>query len=87
MGLLGLNQYIQPINSSTVCLQLVFTILLCTPSVPKKSVVFYFQTSCLIIRLIQIFYINIIYFVMTYFIIKDTLIIIYLFYNLHKNFE
>jgi hypothetical protein len=27
------------------------------------------------------------YFIMTYFIIKDTLIIIYLFYNLHKLFE
>ena len=53
----------------------------------EKSVVFYFQTFCLTIRLIQIFCINIIYFVMTYFIIRDTLIIIYLFYNLHKNFE
>ena len=54
---------------------------------PKKSVVFYFKKSCLIIRLIQIFYINIIYFVMTYFIIRDNLITIYLFYNLHKIFK
>jgi len=46
-----------------------------------------FQTSCLTIHLIQIFCINILYFVMTYFIIRDTLIIIYLFYNLHKFFE
>jgi hypothetical protein len=53
----------------------------------KKSVVLEFQTYCLIIRLIQIFCINIIYFVMTYFIIRDTLIMIYLFYNLHKIFK
>jgi hypothetical protein len=33
------------------------------------------------------FFINIIYFVMTYFIIRDTLIMIYLFYNLHKIFK
>ena len=33
------------------------------------------------------FYINIIYFIMTYFIIKDILILIYLFYNLYKIFE
>jgi hypothetical protein len=33
------------------------------------------------------FCINIIYFVMTYFIIRDILIMIYLFYNLHKKFE
>jgi hypothetical protein len=32
-------------------------------------------------------YINIIYFVMTYFINKDTLIMIYLFYYLHKNLD
>jgi hypothetical protein len=38
--------------------------------------------SCLTVRLIQNVYINIIYFVMTYFIIRDTLIIMYLFYNL-----
>jgi hypothetical protein len=50
---------------------------------PKKSVVLEFQTSYLTICLI----INIIYFVMTYFIIRYTLIIIYLFYNLHKIFE
>jgi hypothetical protein len=54
---------------------------------PKKSVVLEFQTSCLTIRLIQIFFINIIYFVITYFIIRDPLIIIYLFYNLHIIFE
>jgi hypothetical protein len=53
----------------------------------KKSVVFYLQTSCLIIRLIQFFLINIIYFVITYFIIRYILIMIYLFYNLYKNFE
>jgi hypothetical protein len=47
----------------------------------------YRYLSGLTIRLIQIFYINIIYFVMTYFIIRDTLIIIYLFYNLYKIFE
>jgi hypothetical protein len=35
----------------------------------------------------SIFFINIIYFVMTYFIIRDPLIIIYLFYNLYKIFE
>ena len=39
------------------------------------------------ICLIQKFYINIIYFVKTYFIIRDTLLMIYLFYNLHKIFE
>jgi len=50
----------------------------------KKSVVLEFQTSCLIIRLIQNFYINIIYFVKTYFIIKDILLMIYLFYNYIK---
>jgi len=33
------------------------------------------------------FYMNIIYFVKTYFIIRDTLVMIYLFYNLHKIFE
>jgi hypothetical protein len=33
------------------------------------------------------FFINIIYFVMTYFIIRDPLIMIYLFYNLHRIFE
>jgi len=54
---------------------------------PKKSVVLEFQTSYFIIRLIQIFYINIIYFVKTYFIIRDTLLIINLFCNLHKIFE
>ena len=57
---------------------------------PKISDVFYFQISCLTIRLIQnfkIFIINIIYFVKTYFIIRDILIIICLFYNLHKNFK
>ena len=53
----------------------------------KKSVVLEFQTSYLIIRLIQNFYINIIYFVKTYFIIRDTLLMIYLFYNLHNIFE
>jgi len=53
----------------------------------KKSVVLEFQTSYLIIRLIQKFYINIIYFVKTYFIIRDTLLMIYLFYNLYKIFE
>jgi len=54
---------------------------------PKKSVVLEFQAFCLIIRLIQNFYINIIYFVKTYFIIRDTLLMIYLFYNLYKIFE
>jgi len=54
---------------------------------PKKSVVLEFQTSYLTIRLIQNFYINIIYFVKTYFIIRDILLVINLFYNLHKNFE
>jgi len=54
---------------------------------PKKSVVLEFQTSYLIIRLIQFFYINIIYFVKTYFIIRDTLLMINLFCNLHKIFE
>jgi len=54
---------------------------------PKKSVVLEFQTSYLIIRLIQIFYINIIYFVKIYFIIRDTLPMTNLFYNLHKIFE
>jgi hypothetical protein len=54
-----------------------------TPS----SVVLEFQTFYLTIRLIQNFYINIIYFVKTYFIIRDTLSIINLFYNLHKFFE
>jgi len=53
----------------------------------KKSVVLEFQTSYLIIRLIQNFYINIIYFVKIYFIIRDTLLMIYLFYNLHNIFE
>ena len=38
-------------------------------------------------RLIQNFYINIIYFVKTYFIIRDTLLMISLFYNLYKIFE
>jgi hypothetical protein len=52
----------------------------------KKSIVLEFQTSCLIIRFIPNFYINIIYFVKIYFIIKDILLIIYLFYNLHKIF-
>ena len=33
------------------------------------------------------FFINIIYFDMTYLIIRGTLIMIYLFYNLYKNFE
>jgi hypothetical protein len=37
-----------------------------------------------VVGLIQSFYINIIYFLMTYFIIKDTLIISYLFYYLNK---
>ena len=41
----------------------------------------------LIVHLIQIFYINIIYFVMTYFVIRDTLIMTYLFYYLRKTFE
>ena len=50
----------------------------------KKSVVLEFQTSCLIIRLIQNFYINIIYFVKTYFIIRDILLMISLFYNYIK---
>ena len=53
----------------------------------KKSVVSEFETSCLIIRLIQNFYINVIYFVKTYFIIRDTLLLIYLFYSLHKIFK
>ena len=53
----------------------------------QKSVVLEFQTSYLTIRLIQNFYINIIYFVKTYFIIRDTLPMINLFYNLHKIFE
>ena len=51
---------------------------------PKKSVFIYFQISCLAICLIQIFCINIIDFVMTYFIIRDILIMIYLFSNLQK---
>jgi len=54
---------------------------------PKKSVVLEFQTSYLTIRLIQNFYITNIYFVKTYFIIRDTLPMINLFYNLHKIFE
>jgi len=54
---------------------------------PKKSVVLEFQTSYLTIRLIQNFYINIIYFVKTYFIIRDILLMINLFCNLHKIFE
>jgi hypothetical protein len=41
-----------------------------------ESVVLDFVPSYLTVRLIQNFYINIIYFIMTYFIIKDTLIII-----------
>jgi len=53
----------------------------------KKSVVLEFQTSYLIICLIQNFYINIIYFAKTYFIIRDTLLMIYLFYNFYKIFE
>ena len=53
---------------------------------PEKSVVLEFQISCLTIRLIQIFYISIIYFVKTYFIIRYILLMIYLFYNLHKIF-
>ena len=54
----------------------------------KKVSFFYFQTPYyLTIHLIQIFYINIIYFVVTYFIIIDTLIMINLFYNLHKFFK
>ena len=44
-----------------------------------ENIVFYFQTSCLTVHLIQKIYINNIYFVMTYFIIRDTLIMIYLF--------
>jgi hypothetical protein len=51
------------------------------------GVVLGFQISCLTVRLIQNFSINIIYFVMTYFIIRDTSMMIYLFYNLHKIFE
>ena len=47
---------------------------------PKISDAFYFQISYLTIHFIH-FFINIIYFVMTYFIIRDTLIMIYLFYN------
>jgi hypothetical protein len=38
----------------------------------KISDVFYFETSCLTVCLIQNIYINIIYFVMTYFIIRYT---------------
>jgi hypothetical protein len=53
-----------------------------------ESVIFYlFSTSCLTAHLIQNFCINAIDFIITYFIIRDTLIIIYLFYYLHKNFE
>ena len=53
----------------------------------KKNVVFKFQTSYLTICFIQNFYINFIYFVKTYFIIRYTLPMINLFYNLHKIFE
>jgi len=47
----------------------------------------FYLTSCLTVCFIQNFYINIIYFVMIYFIIRDTLIMIDLFYYLHKKFE
>jgi hypothetical protein len=53
----------------------------------KKTIVVDFQTSCLTIHLIKIFCINNVYFDMTYLIIRGTLIMIYLFLNLHKNFE
>jgi hypothetical protein len=53
---------------------------------PRKSDVLGFQTSYLTICFIQKILINIIYFVITYFIIRDTSIMIYLFYNLHKFF-
>jgi len=45
----------------------------------KKTVVVDFQTSCLTICFIKTFYINIIYFDMTYLIIRGTLIMFYLF--------
>ena len=45
----------------------------------KKTIVVDSQTSCLIIHLIRTFCINIVYFDMTYLIIRDTLIMIYLF--------
>jgi hypothetical protein len=67
--------------------QLDLSLASCYSLHPKKSVVLEFQISCLTIRLIQNFFINIIYFVMTYFIIRDPLIMIYLFYNLYKIFE
>ena len=50
----------------------------------KISDVFYFETSYLTVCLIQKFCINTIYFVMTYSIIRDTLILTYLFYYLYK---
>jgi hypothetical protein len=43
--------------------------------------------SYLTVRLIQNFCINIIYFFMTYFIIRDILILFYLFYNLQKKIK
>jgi len=49
-----------------------------------ESVVFDFQTSYLTVHLIQNFYINIIHFVMTCFVNKNTLKMIYLFYYFHK---
>jgi hypothetical protein len=51
---------------------------------PIKSDVLDSVSSYLIVRLIQKFCININYFAMTYFIIRNTLTIIYLFYNLQK---
>jgi hypothetical protein len=54
---------------------------------PKKVSFFTFRHLFWLSVLFKIFCINIIYFVMTYFIISDTLIMVYLFYNLHKIFE
>jgi hypothetical protein len=53
----------------------------------KKTIDVDFQTSYLIIRLIRTFCINIIYFDMTYLIIRDTLIMIYLFLEFAQKIE
>ena len=51
---------------------------------PTNNCIFYFYGSCLIFRLIQKNLINIIYFFMTYCIVRYIFIMICLFYYLHK---
>jgi hypothetical protein len=55
-----------------------------THSASKYMAFFTFEHIILTVRLISDIYINIICNVMTYFIIKDTLIMTYLFYYLQK---